>query len=149
MVSPHPQNLSLTNKPKPAHLLIPAVSPENETTNKGAANVILLLLLYHGVIEQTNSDGANGDVKGMHLADDHEERHVMLVGDDLSQIRVKTFENMIQESSYRFKENFKAMDMIRKALGQVIHVTGDLHRGHFHFLAAIYSLFYGAFIQFI
>lgn len=54
---------------------------------------------------------------------------------------------MIQESSFRFKENYHAM--VRKALGQVIHVTGDLHGGRFHFLAAVYSLFYGSFIQFI
>ena len=32
-------------EPKPAQLLIPAVSPENKTTNKGAANVIMSLLL--------------------------------------------------------------------------------------------------------
>ena len=73
----------------------------------------------------------------------------MLVGDGLSQIQVKTFENMIQESYFRFKENYRATDMVRKALGQVIHVTGDLHGGRLHFLAAIYSLFYGSFIQFI
>ena len=73
----------------------------------------------------------------------------MLFGDGLSQIRVKTFEKMIQESSFHFKENYRATDMVRKALGQVIHVTGDLHGRRFHFLAAIYSLFYGSFIQFI
>ena len=130
-------------------MLIPAVSPENETTNKGAANVVMSLLLYHGVVEPVNSDGANGDVKGMRLAKDYDQRYVMLVGDGLLQICVKTFKNMIQESSFRFKENFHATDMVRKALGQVIHVTGNLHSGRFHFLAAIYSLFYGSFIQFI
>ena len=39
--------------------------------------------------------------------------------------------------------------MIRRALGQVIHVTGDLHGWRFHFLATIYSLFYGSLIQYI
>ena len=136
-------------EPKPAQLLIPAVSPVNKTTNKGAANVIMSLLLYHGVIKPTNSNGANGDIKGMHLSDDYQEQYVMLVGDGLSQILVKTFKNMIQESSFCFKENFKATDMICKVLGQVIHVTGDLHGRPFHFLTAIYLLFYGAFIQFI
>ena len=38
-------------EPSPARILIPAVSPENETTNKGAANVVMSLLLYHGIIE--------------------------------------------------------------------------------------------------
>ena len=39
--------------------------------------------------------------------------------------------------------------MIRRALGQVIHVIGDLHGGRFHFLTTIYSLFYGSLIQYI
>ena len=130
-------------------MLIPAVSPENKTTNKGATNVVISLLLYHGIVQPVNSDGANGDVKGMKLTDDYNQHYVMLVGDGLSQICVKTFENMIQESSFRFKENYRATDMVRKALGQVIHVTGDLHGGRFHFLAPIYSMFYGSFIQFI
>ena len=73
----------------------------------------------------------------------------MLVSYGLSKIRVRTFENMIQESSFCFKENFKATNMIRKALGQVIHVTGDLYGGCFHFLSLIYLLFYGSLIQFL
>ena len=111
--------------------------------------MVMSLLLYHGIVEPINNNGANGDVKGMQLSADYKELYVMLVGNGLSQIRVKTFENMIQESSFRFKENFQATDMIRKALGQVIHVTGDLHGGCFHFLATIYSLFYGSIIQYI
>ena len=55
---------------------------------------------------------------------------------------------MIKESSYRFKDTHKATEMIKNALGQVIHISGDLHSGQFHFLAAIYSLFYGSMIQF-
>ena len=133
----------------PAKLLIPPVSPENETTNRGAANVVMSLLLYHGIVVPVSNQGANGDVKEMRLAEDYGERYVMLVGDGLSQVRVQTFENMIQESSFCFKENFRATDMIRKALEQVIHVTGDLHGGRFHFLAVIYSLFYGSLIQYI
>ena len=73
----------------PAKMLIPPVSPENETTNRGAANIVMSLLLYHGIVEPVNYDGANGDVKGMELADDYKERYVMLVGDGLSQICVK------------------------------------------------------------
>ena len=79
----------------PAKLLIPPVSPENETTNKGAANVIMSLLLMHGILEPTTNDGANGDLKGIRLAHDYKDRFVMLVGDGLSQIRAKTFEKMI------------------------------------------------------
>ena len=38
------------------------------------------------------------------------------------------------------------MAMIKEALGRVISVTGDLHSGLFHFLSAIYSLFYPSLI---
>ena len=72
----------------------------------------------------------------------------MIVGDGLSQIRAKTFEKMIKDLSYRFKDTHKATEMLKDALGQVIHISGDLHGGQFHFLAAIYLLFYGSMIQF-
>ena len=76
----------------PVKLLIPPVSPDNETTNKGAANVIMSLLLMHGVIEATSNDGVNGNLKSIHLAKDYKDRYVMCVGDGLSHIRAKTFE---------------------------------------------------------
>ena len=37
--------------------------------------------------------------------------------------------------------------MINKAMKQIINVTGNLHDGCFHFLAAIYSLFYASLVQ--
>ena len=61
-------------EPPPAKMLIPAVGPENKTTNKCAANVVMSLLLYHRIVEPVNSDGANGDVKGMKLAEDYDQR---------------------------------------------------------------------------
>ena len=81
-------------------------------------------------------------------SEDYKNQYVMLVGDGLLQIRAETFEKMIKELSYRFKDTHKATEMIKNALGQVIHITGDLHGGQFHFLSAIYSLFYGSMIQF-
>ena len=62
-------------------MLISPVSPESETTNKGAANIAMSLLLYHGIVQPVNCNGANGDVKGMKLADEYDQRYVMLVGD--------------------------------------------------------------------
>ena len=47
-------------QPSPAQLLIPAVSPKNKTTNKGTANVVMSLLLYHGIVEPTSNEGAMG-----------------------------------------------------------------------------------------
>ena len=85
---------------EPVKLLIPPVSPDNETTNKGAANVIMSLLLMHGVLKATSNQGVNGDLKGIKLAEDYQNQFVMLVGDGLSQIRAKAFDKMIEESSY-------------------------------------------------
>ena len=133
----------------PTKLLIPPVSPDDKKTNKGTAKVIMSLLLMHGVLESTTNEGANGDLKGICLTGDFEDQFVMLVGDGLSQIRAKTFEKVIEESSYRFSETHKKMRMIRLALGLVILITGDLHGGRFHFLSAIYLLFYGSLIQHI
>ena len=101
----------------------------------------------HGVLEPTTNEGANGDLKGICLAGAFEDQFVMLVGEGLSQIRAKTFEKMIEESSYKFSETHEKTRMIRLALGQVIHIMGDLHGGQFHFLSAIYLLFYGSLIQ--
>ena len=122
----------------PVKLLIPPVSPDNETTNKCAAKFIMLLLLMHGVVEATSNDGVNGNLKSICLARDYKDRYVMLVGDGLSQIRAKMFEKMIEDSSYCFKEMHRATHMIKEALGKVIHITGDLHGGRFHFLPAVY-----------
>jgi hypothetical protein len=36
---------------------------------------------------------------------------------------------------------------VAKALDRLVLVVGDLHGGGFHFLGAVYSLFYGAFMQ--
>ena len=130
-------------------MLIPPVSPENETTNIGAANVIMSLLLLHGVIVASTRDGTDGDVKCLNLARDYQKRFIMVVGGGLSQLRVKTFENIIEQSSYKCNKTFFARKMIKAALCQVIHIPGDLHGGRFHFLSAIYSLFYGSLIQYI
>ena len=71
----------------------------------------------------------------------------MLVGDGLTQIRIKSFVEEINKSCYDFGDQQEALAMIKEALGQVINVTGDLHGGLFHFLSATYSLFYPCLIQ--
>jgi hypothetical protein len=135
--------------PQPVKFLLPPVSPENETTNRGAANVVMSLLLLQGIIVPTDSEGARGDIRKMKLAEDYKSRFVMLVGDGLSQVRVRTFEELVKDSSFWFDEQQQCAQMLHKAMGQVINVTGDLHGGRFHFLSAIYNLFYGSLIQFV
>jgi hypothetical protein len=127
-----------------ASLLIPPVSPEDETTNAGAAKVVLSLLVLYGIIEIKKTRGKEQFV----LADNYKERKLMLIGDGLSQIRVKTFCTLMANKSYsNFDEEHENNEVIQRALGQIINVTGDLHGGCFHFLSALYSLYYGSLIQ--
>ena len=131
----------------PASTIIPPVSPEDETTNVGAGQNVVSLLLMRGILEPSKRGGEDGDVSKVRLADDYKSKWLMLVGDGLTQIRVKTFIELIQQSSFNFGDQHDTTEMIRKALGQVVHVTGDLHGGLFHFLSSIYALFYGSLIQ--
>ena len=81
-------------KSSAAELLIPPFSPEDETTNKGAAKVILSLLLFFGILEPTEAsdeEGLQQNVQKMRLASDAKDRHLVFVGDGLSQIRAQTF----------------------------------------------------------
>jgi hypothetical protein len=128
-------------------LIIPPISPEDETTNKGAGKVILSLLALYGILEATETEGTSGNVKSLKLAEGYESRYLMVVGDGLSQIRARTFTELIQEVSNSYGPQHQASTVINKALNQIIHVPGDLHGGCFHFLAAVYSLFYGSLIQ--
>ena len=70
-------------EPSPVQLLIAAISPENKTTNKGAASVVMSLLLYHGIVEPTSNDRANGNIKGMKLANNYKDWYFMLVGNGI------------------------------------------------------------------
>ena len=130
-----------------AEAIIPPVSPDDETTNIGAAKNILSLLLFHKILIPTDSEGVEGNIRKLELAPGYNKRWMMLVGDGLTQVRIRTFIDMIETSCYNFGESQRAVEMIKHAMGQVIHVTGDLHGGLFHFLSAIYSLYYGTLIQ--
>ena len=133
--------------PSQTEILLPPVSPEDETTNIGAAKVVLSLLVLYGILQYTGSDGVEGNLKSIGLADGYEDRYLMLVGDGLSQIRVRTFTNLIDTHSYSYNEKREQTLMIQKAMKQVVNVTGDLHGGCFHFLSAIFALYYGSLIQ--
>jgi hypothetical protein len=69
------------------------------------------------------------------------------VGDGLTQMRVRSFYESINTSSINFRQQYKESSTFAKALDRLVLVVGDLHGGGFHFLGAIYSLFYGAFMQ--
>ena len=72
----------------------------------------------------------------------------MLVGNGLSQIRLKTCTNICSNETYStFNEEHENTVIIQKALKQVVNVTGDLHGGLFHFLHETYTLLFGILIQ--
>lgn len=129
-------------------LLIPPVSPEDETTNIGPAKVVLSLLTLFGILEVTQQDGSmEGNLNSLKLTENYKERYLMVVGDGLSQLRIRTFTQLIDDTCFRFDPKTRVTEMIHKALRQIVHVPGDLHGGCFHFLSAIYSIFYAALLQ--
>ena len=84
----------------------------------------------------------------MKLEDSHKNQSLMLVGDGLSQIQVKTFTNILSNETYSiFNEDHENTVIIQKVVKQVVNIRGDLHGGYFHFLQATYTLFFGIFVQ--
>ena len=131
------------------------VSPHDETSNKGAANVLISMLLAYGILEiKSDNDNNNNSeeeatdiVHKLQLCDGYEKRYLLIVGDGLTQIRIDTFRELIEESSYRFGKRYEISNILTNAMNQIIPLPGDLHGGCFHFLGAIYTLFYGCIIQ--
>lgn len=187
---------------KKASVIIPPLSAQNETTNLGAAKVVLSMLRLCGLLEPTEvgptipsstlaspssstsasaassstsvspststsvsaSSSANAspssstsastsassnpsELLGMTLGKDWNKRHLILFGDGLSQVRARSFDNLIRDSSNHFGPQQSMRTILKKALSRVVHVTGDLHGGNFHFLSAVYTMFYGCLLQ--
>ena len=57
---------------KKCSLLVPPISKEDETTNKGAAKVILSLLALFGIMEGQSYEGEHGSVRELELAKNFE-----------------------------------------------------------------------------
>ena len=133
---------------KRSKIIIPPVSPEDETTNKGAAKVVLSLLVFFGILEPISQEGATqNNITQLRLKEGYEERHLVVVGDGLSQIRVRTFSQLTNENCFPLGKEQHATFMIHKVTKQIINVTDDIHGGYFHFLAAGYSIFCASLIQ--
>ena len=132
---------------KKCPLLIPPISKEDETMNKGAAKVILSLLALFGIMEGQSYEGEHGSVRELELAKNFKKIYLIIVGDGLSQMRARTFNELIEDSANSFGAQHETTAKVAKGMQQIIHVPGDLHGGCFHFLSAIYSLYYAALIQ--
>jgi hypothetical protein len=133
--------------PSRATVLAPPVSPDDETTTRGAGKVILSILLLFGLLVPTDSTAILGNVQAVKLPDDYKKRWLVLVGDRLSQMRLQAFKDMLNTYLYSFEKRYDMAQLLSKALDQCVALPGDLHGGGFHFLVVVYNLYYGGFIQ--
>ena len=115
------------------------VSIEDELTQKGASKVVLGLLTIFGLLQIKN-------YRTISLPDNYENKVLLLVGDGLSQSRLMGLKCAVEEGSYNINQRRKNLNVIRKALHQVINCPGDLH-GQFHVMRTIYYFFYGLLLQ--
>jgi hypothetical protein len=120
--------------PPRATVLAPPVSPDDETTTRGAGKVILSILLLFGLLEATDSTAIEGNVLAVKLPLDYKKRWLVLVGDGLSQMRLQAFKDMLDSSSYSFEKRYESAQLLSKAMDQCVALPGDLHGGAFIFL---------------
>ena len=109
---------------------------------------MLSLLVLFGILEPISQEGATqNNITQIRLKEGYKGRHLVVVGDRLSQIRVMTFTQLINETCFSLGKEQHATVMIHKLMKHIINVTGDLHGRYFHFLASGYSLCYSSLIQ--
>ena len=120
---------------KKASVIVPPLMPHDETTNVGAAKVILSMLRMVGILKIDTGESTD-DVRKLQLADDWSERTFMLTGDGLSQVRARTLDELIAESAHRYGEHHETRNILKKALSRIVHVTGDLHGGNLSFFVS-------------
>eukprot|EP00957_Ditylum_brightwellii_P130080 9921605-Ditylum_brightwellii.AAC.1 len=100
-------------------VMIPCVSPENETTNKGVAKVFVKILILANILQATNADGMIGNnLTKLDLNPGYEDCYLVLIGDDLSQIHLRTFIELTQSCSYKLLETLLAIHNIQMAMKQ-------------------------------
>ena len=109
---------------KKCTLLVPPISQEDETANKGAAKVILSLLVLVGIMEGQTYEGEHGSVKELKLAENVRKRYLVIVGDGLSQLRARTFNELIEDSSYSFGAQQKQQRRYRRECNKLSMYLG-------------------------
>ena len=83
---------------KGAKLIIPPVNTEDKTKNKGASKVELSSLVLFGILEPISLEGATQNkITQLQLKEGYKGKNFFVVGDGLSQIRVRKFAQLINE----------------------------------------------------
>jgi len=100
-----------------ASALLPPVSPYEELMKRGAGQNITSMLLIRGILVPIECAGAAGSISKIRLAPDYKNKWLMLVGDGLTQIWIKSFVDEINKSCYDFGDQQEALALIKEALG--------------------------------
>ena len=86
-------------------IIIQPVSPEDDIANKGASRVVVYLLFLFGIIEPISQERATqNNTTQLLLKEGYEGRHLVVVGDGLSQIRVITIAQLINETCFSLEK---------------------------------------------
>jgi hypothetical protein len=125
-----------------AKVLIPRVSLEDETTNKGSGDTVMKYLLNVGVVK------LDFLTKEWELGENWAEMLEIIVGDGLTMERIRNFERDLGKKGREYVQHFKKMEVFLTAISRVIKLSGDLHLC-FHFLGTVYLPYYPGFLQLI
>jgi hypothetical protein len=107
-----------------AELLCLPLSIDDETRTEECGNVMLSLLERSGIIEVRNKD-----VNTIKLAADHQSKWQITIGDGLSQMRMRQYNESVDKASVNFRQYFRQSLVFSQAMNQVLMIPGDLHGG--------------------
>ena len=132
-------------RPK-AKLLCMPILPDDPTTNRGTASVILKILHLGGLLVP-NHDVSTSNNSPMIAPKNVDGKYLFVVGDGFSHERWRYYSTHLvdSDSDMNFENHYKQCREIKKALNQTVLIPGDLHLGWFHTLGPIDTLFYGVF----
>jgi hypothetical protein len=126
----------------PVKLLCLPLSVDDETKTEECGNVLLSFMERSGIIKVRGKDTTS-----IQLADDYDSKWQLTVGDGLSQMRMRQYNDSVDAASVNFRQYYRQSIVFSKAMTRVLMIPGDLHGGGFHFLATVYLLYYGGLLQ--
>ena len=88
--------------------LLPPVRQYEEITKRGAGQNITSILLLRSILVPESQEGLAGNPHQIKLYEDYKSKWLMLVGDGLTKIRIKSFVEEINRSCYEFGQKQKA-----------------------------------------
>ena len=71
---------------------------------------------FFGIMKVQDHEGVNGNVRRLKLSDDYKTCYVVVVGDGLSQMRARAFDDDVEDSSHNFGEQHEMIVKTAKIL---------------------------------